>query len=181
VDNNAPNKIKQQSLMSHLDGWAQQQTYWWHTINLLFFGIQNICRWEGKNNKTNDAISHLLFVPSSFKNQPNIKSVMTKNPLPGHSQSGYHFFTIGFKGLCFCYLPNTKFKWNKFKWEILDNSNYDNFHGGGGFSHQYVIMHKYFIKKSKWKIWIHSYYIQLNMFPYMKISYTFCQHLGHRF
>jgi hypothetical protein len=27
VDNNAPNKIKQQSLMSHLDGWAQQQTY----------------------------------------------------------------------------------------------------------------------------------------------------------
>ncbi len=22
---------------------------------------------------------------------------------------------------CFCYLPNTKSKWNKFKWEIFDN------------------------------------------------------------
>jgi len=30
----------------------------------------------------------------------------------------------------------------------LDNPNYDNFHGGGGgFSHPYVIMHKYFVKK----------------------------------
>jgi hypothetical protein len=26
-------------------------------------------------------------------------------------------------------------------------SNYDNFHGGGDFSHAYVIMHKYFGKK----------------------------------
>jgi hypothetical protein len=51
------------------------------------------------------------------------------------------------QGLCFCYLPNTEFKLNKFKWEILDNSNYDNFHGGGDFSHAYVIMHKYFGKK----------------------------------
>jgi hypothetical protein len=32
-------------------------------------------------------------------------------------------------------------------WEILDSSNYDNFHGGGDFSHAYVIMHKYFGKK----------------------------------
>jgi hypothetical protein len=31
----------------------------------------------------------------------------------------------------------------------LDNSNYDNFHGGGDFSHAYVIMHKYFGKKPK--------------------------------
>jgi hypothetical protein len=53
------------------------------------------------------------------------------------------------QGFWFCYLPNTKFKWNKFKWEILDNSNYDHFHGGGGFSHAYVIMHKYFVKKPK--------------------------------
>jgi isopentenyl phosphate kinase len=28
----------------------------------------------------------------------------------------------------------------------LDNSNYDILHGGGGFSHVYVIMHKYFSK-----------------------------------
>jgi len=32
-------------------------------------------------------------------------------------------------------------------WKILDNSNYDHFHGGGGFSHPYVVMHKYFVKK----------------------------------
>ncbi len=51
------------------------------------------------------------------------------------------------QGFCFCYLPNTKSKWKKFKWEILDNSNNDNFHGGGGFSHSYVIMHKYIVKK----------------------------------
>jgi hypothetical protein len=31
----------------------------------------------------------------------------------------------------------------------LDNSNYDNFHNGGDFSHGYVIMHKYFGKKPK--------------------------------
>jgi hypothetical protein len=36
----------------------------------------------------------------------------------------FHHKTQGF---CFCYLPNTKSKWNKFKWKILDNSNYDNF------------------------------------------------------
>jgi len=43
----------------------------------------------------------------------------------------------------------SKSKWNKFKWEILDNLNYDNFHGGGVFSHPYVIMHKYFVKNPK--------------------------------
>jgi hypothetical protein len=32
----------------------------------------------------------------------------------------------------------------------LDTSNYDSFHGGGGgFSHLYVIMHKYFVKIPK--------------------------------
>jgi hypothetical protein len=57
------------------------------------------------------------------------------------------FFCHMIQGLCFYYLPNTKSKWNKFKWKILDNSNYDHFHGGGGFSHAYVIMHKYFVKE----------------------------------
>jgi hypothetical protein len=57
------------------------------------------------------------------------------------------FFDHRTQGLCFCYLPNIKSKWNKFKWENLDNSNYDNFHGGDDFSHEYVIMHKYFGKK----------------------------------
>jgi hypothetical protein len=31
----------------------------------------------------------------------------------------------------------------------LDNSNYDSFDGGGGFSHVYVNMHEYFVKKQK--------------------------------
>ncbi len=31
--------------------------------------------------------------------------------------------------------------------KILDNSNYDNLHGGGDFSHAYVVMYKYFCKK----------------------------------
>jgi hypothetical protein len=31
----------------------------------------------------------------------------------------------------------------------LDNLNYDHFHGGSDFSHAYVIMHKYFGKKTK--------------------------------
>jgi hypothetical protein len=33
--------------------------------------------------------------------------------------------------------------------KILDNSNYDNLHGGGDFSHAYVFMHKYFDKNFK--------------------------------
>ncbi len=33
--------------------------------------------------------------------------------------------------------------------KILDNLNYDNFHGDGDFSHAYVTMHKYFGKKQK--------------------------------
>jgi hypothetical protein len=31
----------------------------------------------------------------------------------------------------------------------LDDLDYDNLHGGGGFSHVYVIMHKYFGKTPK--------------------------------
>jgi len=57
------------------------------------------------------------------------------------------FFDHGTQGLFFYYLPNIEAKWNKFNWKILDDSNYDNFHGGGDFSHVYVIMHKYFGKK----------------------------------
>jgi hypothetical protein len=29
----------------------------------------------------------------------------------------------------------------------IGNSNYDNLHGGGDFSHAYVVMHKYFGKQ----------------------------------
>jgi hypothetical protein len=46
------------------------------------------------------------------------------------------------QGLCFSYFPNIKSTWNSFKWKIFDN-----LHGGGDFSHAYVIMHKYFSKK----------------------------------
>jgi len=66
-----------------------------------------------------------------------IESIFTiKVPLFGHMT----------QRLCFCYLPNIKSLWNKFKWKILDNSNYDNLHGGGNSSHAYVIMYKYFDK-----------------------------------
>jgi hypothetical protein len=60
----------------------------------------------------------------------------------------------------------------------LDNSNYDNFHGGGSFSHVYVITHQYFVKKTRdAKNEYISFYIQLNMFACMKFSYTFCWHI----
>jgi len=36
--------------------------------------------------------------------------------------------------------------------KTLNNSNYDNLHGGGDFSYAYVIMHKYFGKKKMQKI-----------------------------
>jgi hypothetical protein len=88
------------------------------------------------------------------------------------------FFYHKTLGFYLCYLPNIESKWNKFKWKILENSNYDNFHGGGDFSHSYVIMHKYFGKKKKCKKWVHKFYIQFNMFSYMKISCTFFWHLG---
>jgi hypothetical protein len=78
------------------------------------------------------------------------------------------------QGLCFCYLPNIKFKCNKFKREILDNSSYDHFHGGGDFSHAYAIMHTYFGKNKNANNEYISFYIQLNMFSCMKISCTFC-------
>jgi hypothetical protein len=54
----------------------------------------------------------------------------------------------------------------------LDISNYDNFHGGGGFSHVYVIMHKYFETKYVKNEYI-IFYIQLNMFPCVKIPAHF--------
>jgi len=67
-----------------------------------------------------------------------------------------------------------KYKWNKFKWEILNNSNYDHFHGGGIFSHAYAIMHTYFGKNKNANNEYISFYMQLNMFSCMKISCTFC-------
>ncbi len=79
----------------------------------------------------------------------------------------------------FFYLPNIESKWNKFKWEILNNSNYDNFHDGGDFSHAYVNYAQIFwLKTINVKNEYISFYIQLDIFSYMKISYTFCQHLG---
>ncbi len=61
----------------------------------------------------------------------------------------------------------------------MNSLNYDNFHGGGDFSHVYVTMHRYFGKKTKnAQNGYISFYIQLNMFSCMKISFTFFQHLG---
>jgi hypothetical protein len=69
--------------------------------------------------------------------------------IEGHFTIKVPLFDHRTQGLCFCFLSNIKYKWNKFKWEILDNSNYNNFHGSGDFSHAYVDMHKYFGKKLK--------------------------------
>jgi len=63
--------------------------------------------------------------------------------------------------------------------KILDNSNYDNLHGGGDFSHAYVIMHKYFDKKTKnVKNEYINFYIQLSIFSCMKSFDTFYWCLG---
>jgi hypothetical protein len=79
----------------------------------------------------------------------NQKLKFNMSPLAWHI-SNQAFLNIRFdQGLCLYYLPNIGSKWNKFKWEILNNSNYDHFHGGRDFSHAYVIMHKYFGKKPK--------------------------------
>jgi len=61
----------------------------------------------------------------------------------------------------------------------IDNSNYENFHGGGDFSHAYVINVEIFWSKTKnVENEYVSLYSQLDMFSWMKISYTCCQHLG---
>jgi hypothetical protein len=86
-----------------------------------------------------------------------------ENPLIGHNMFmgiftiRVPFFCHKIQRLFFCYLPNPKCKWNKFKWEVLDNSKFNNFHGGDGFSHAYVIMHKYFVKKTKMQKWINKF------------------------
>jgi isopentenyl phosphate kinase len=56
---------------------------------------------------------------------------------------------------------------------MLDNSNYVNLHGSGDFSHAYVIMHQYFDEKNRnAKNEYISFYIQLDIFSCMIISYT---------
>jgi hypothetical protein len=48
------------------------------------------------------------------------------------------FFEHKTQKLCFYYLPNIKFTWNKFKWKVLDNSNYDNLHGDMAIFHMHM-------------------------------------------
>jgi hypothetical protein len=65
-----------------------------------------------------------------------------------------------------------EFPWNQFKCETLDNSNYDNSHGGGDFSHVYVLMYQYFCEKSKMqKMNTYVFYRQFDMFSYMMIIF----------
>jgi hypothetical protein len=92
-------------------------------------------------------------------------------------------FRHRFQRLCFCYLPNTKSKWNKFKWEILNNSNYDNFRDGGGFSHLYVIICiNILLKNQKCKKWIHKFiYKILTCFLAWKFPRHFSSTWGHKF
>ncbi len=48
-----------------------------------------------------------------------------------------------------CYLPHTKFTWNKLKYKKLDSSNYANFHGHGDFLRVYVIIINILVKNQK--------------------------------
>ncbi len=86
------------------------------------------------------------------------------------------FFGQRIQGLCFCYLLNTKFTWNKFKCKILNNLNNSNFHDGGDFSHTNVIMHQYFGKKSEMQKMNTSNFIN-NLTCCMIIFCTCCWHL----
>jgi hypothetical protein len=86
------------------------------------------------------------------------------------------------QGLCFCCLPNIKSKSNKCKWKVLDNSNYDNFHGGGDFSHAYVITHTYFGKKPKMqKISTQVFIYNITCFLAWKFLANFANTWGHKF
>jgi hypothetical protein len=98
--------------------------------------------------------------------------------LVGHIHNQSTFFWTQDSQTLLYYLPNIKFTWNKFKWKILNNLNYDNLCGDGDFSHAYVIMHRYFGEKPKIKKEYISFYVQFDVFSCMKISYTCCQHLG---
>jgi len=70
-----------------------------------------------------------------MKYEINFQSIMkTKNfcLVFGHIHNQCTIFSPRDLKILFFYLPNTKSKWNN---------------GGGTFSHPYVIMHKYFVKK----------------------------------
>jgi hypothetical protein len=77
--------------------------------------------WTRKKNSSHK-LSQLLI--RKCLNQINVSLCLVASPQRGkikhhwgraHSQSRYHFFATKTQGLCVCYLPNTKFKWNKFK------------------------------------------------------------------
>ncbi len=65
----------------------------------------------------------------------------------------------------------------------MDNSNYHSFHGGGGgFSHVYVIMHKYFVEKPKMqKMSTKGFIYNLTCFVTWKFATHFSGTWGHKF
>jgi len=83
------------------------------------------------------------------------------------------------QGLCFCYLPNIKFTWNRIEVKKLNSSNLWSFAWWWWFF--YMCM--YLCINILVKIWKFgneyiSFNIQLNMFFSMKNSYTCCWQLG---
>jgi len=66
------------------------------------------------------------------------------------------FFDHGTQGFCFYYLPNIEAKWNKFKWKILHDPNYDNFHGGGDFHMCMWLCINILVKNHKCKKYVHK-------------------------
>jgi len=65
----------------------------------------------------------------------NVWNIWIMNGLMGIFIIKVPLFDHKTQGIFFGYFPNIKSKWNKFKWKILDNPNYDDFDGGGDFSH----------------------------------------------
>jgi hypothetical protein len=68
-----------------------------------------------------------------------------------HSWLRYYLLDTWHKDFFLNYFLKKKSIHNKFKWKILDNSNYANFQGGGDFSYAYVIIINILVKNQKCK------------------------------
>jgi hypothetical protein len=57
--------------------------------------------------------------------------------------------------------------------EILNNSNYDNFHGGGDFLHAYVTIHKYFRPSTTTKLTTLTIFFHIRVVTTSKLTIFF--------
>jgi len=73
-----------------------------------------------------------------------IKIIVTNR---AYSQSSCHFFATRLKDFVFAIFQIQNLNGINLSERYWIIQNHDNFHGGGVFSHVYIIMHKYFVKK----------------------------------